>query len=66
MTKERKIEEINQQCDLLFLKINTFEEKCKYNYKEMNDSNKKANEPIKSVNESIKPVKQKFFFNNKQ
>jgi len=53
MAKEEKIEELNQQCDLLFLKITAYEEKCIRNYKEMNDSKKKTNELIKSVNESI-------------
>ena len=55
LAKEEKIEEINQQCDALFLKIDAYEEKCKSKYKEMNESVKqKANKLIKSVNESIK------------
>jgi len=54
LAKEEKIEEINKLCDSLFLKIETYEEKCKCNYKEMNELIKqKANELIKSVNESI-------------
>jgi len=53
LAKEEKIEEINQQCDLLFIKIDTYEKTCISKYKEMNDAKKKANELIKSVNESI-------------
>jgi len=53
LAKEEKIEEINKHYDALFLKIDTYEEKCRRNYKEMNDAKKKANELIKSVNESI-------------
>jgi len=33
--KEERIQEINQLCDLLFLKIDTYEERCKCKYKEM-------------------------------
>jgi len=53
LVKEEKIEEINKHCDALFLKIDTYEEKCKNKYKEMNESKKKANELIKTVDESI-------------
>ena len=38
LAKEEKIEEINQQCDALFLKIDAYGEKCKSKYKEMNES----------------------------
>jgi len=53
LVKEEKIEKINKHCDALFLKIDTYEEKCKNKYKEMNESKKKANELIKTVDESI-------------
>ena len=49
LAKEEKIEEINQQCDALFLKIDNYEEKCKQKYKEISEAKKKANELIKSV-----------------
>jgi len=53
LTKEVKIKEINQQCDALFLKIGTYEEKCIRKYKEIHESKQKADELIKSVNETI-------------
>jgi len=54
LAKEEKMEEINQLCDSLFLKIETYEKTCISKYKEMNELIKqKANELIKSVNESI-------------
>ena len=50
-------EEINQLCDALFLKIDTYEEICKSKYKDINESKQKVNELIKSANDSIQQQK---------
>ena len=53
LAREEKIEEINQKCDALFIKIDSHEEYCKSKYKESKKSKLKANELIELVNESI-------------
>jgi hypothetical protein len=53
LAKEQKIEEINQQCDALFLKIDVYEGKCKNKYKNKNQSKQQADELIKLVKQSI-------------
>jgi len=53
LAKEKKTEEINQQCDALFLKIDTYKEKCPKKYEEMNEPKLKVKVLIKLVNDSI-------------
>jgi len=48
-----KTQEINQQYDPLFLKIDTYEEKCKNKNNEKNESKQKTQELIKLVSDSI-------------
>ncbi len=53
LAKEEKIQEINQQSDLILQKIETYEEDCINKYKEIGESKHQANQLIKLVNDSI-------------
>ena len=54
LAKEEKIQELENHCDALFKKIDSYEEICKIKYKEMNEAKQKTNELIKIVNDSIR------------
>ncbi len=53
LTKEEKMQEIDEHCDALFKKIATYEEMCIREYKQINESKQRVNEFIKSIQHAI-------------